>query len=59
MRTILAFACVLLWTAHANAAPAEDALVAYDNFFAAFADPKAGDKVALSQLDPGFACDGV
>ena len=36
MRTISAFACVLLWTSHANAAPAEDALVAYDKFFAAF-----------------------
>ena len=36
MRTVLVFACVLLWTAHANSAPAEDALVAYDKFFAAF-----------------------
>jgi uncharacterized protein (TIGR02246 family) len=36
MRTISALACVLLWTAHASAAPAEDALVAYDKFFAAF-----------------------
>ena len=36
MRTVSVFACVLLWTAHANAAPAEDALVAYDKFFAAF-----------------------
>jgi uncharacterized protein (TIGR02246 family) len=36
MRTILVFVCVLLSTAHANAGPAEDALVAYDKFFAAF-----------------------
>ena len=36
MRTVSVFACVLLWTAHANAAPAEDALAAYDKFFAAF-----------------------
>ena len=36
MRTASVFACVLLWTAQVNAAPAEDALVAYDKFFAAF-----------------------
>ena len=36
MRTVSVFACVLLWTAQVNAAPAEDALVAYDKFFAAF-----------------------
>ena len=36
MRTVSVFACLFLWTAHANAAPAEDALVAYDKFFAAF-----------------------
>ena len=36
MRTVSVFACVLLWTAHAHAAPVDDALVAYDKFFAAF-----------------------
>jgi uncharacterized protein (TIGR02246 family) len=36
MRTILLFVWVVLSTAHANAGPAEDALVAYDKFFAAF-----------------------
>ncbi|MDQ6683944.1 MAG: nuclear transport factor 2 family protein [Pseudomonadota bacterium] len=36
MRTVSVLACVLLWTSHANAGPAEDALVAYDKFFAAF-----------------------
>ena len=36
MRTIVVFACVVLLTAHANAGPAEDALVAYDKFFATF-----------------------
>jgi len=36
MRTVSVFACLLMWAAHANAAPADDALVAYDKFFAAF-----------------------
>ena len=36
MRTVSVLACVLLWTSHANATPVEDALVAYDKFFAAF-----------------------
>ena len=36
MRTVSVFACVLLFAAHANAGPVEDALVAYDKFFAAF-----------------------
>jgi len=36
MKTVSVFTCVLLWTAHVNAAPAEDALAAYDKFFAAF-----------------------
>ena len=36
MKTVSVFTCVLLWAAHVDAAPAEDALVAYDKFFAAF-----------------------
>ena len=36
MRTVSVLAWVLLWTSHANATPVEDALVAYDKFFAAF-----------------------
>ena len=36
MKRVAAFACLLLLASHVNAGPVEDALAAYDKFFAAF-----------------------
>jgi hypothetical protein len=47
MKRVAAFACLLLLASHVNAGPVEDALAAYDKFFAAFTTDDHGRSFAL------------